>query len=445
MHLPRPCLILPLLLAALVPACTLPDKLCIGDCPEEVDPDSETSTPDETGDPDLTTTAGESSESGESGEPLASCEIPDDLGPFGDCADASFEPGEFCFIEGGGTDSPKDISAAISGRFDASGDDLLIAHGDGTVTMMLDDEAPGIDFEPTVLQVDLPTPFVPTGVGDLDEDGHPDVVGRMPGETVDYIEVILIDDGHLSGASAIDQGKLVFGPAIADWNLDDHLDLVVIAPNGDLDDVFVLHGDGTGEFTPELSFTMNLGDQQVIMGDLGDDGRGNDWVFMSPDAELEILMTSPGDVNLSRALGPDLFARDAKIADLGGDARGDIVVLTDDTSTGTSTLHVLIQTGTPVEPDFLIQRYPVVCGATTLALGRLDGDDALDIAVVGPGDPTVMIRRNDGQGGFAGVTHTILEPGIDQLHLVDASGDGFLDIVGTSRTTDKIRYMSGTP
>ncbi len=440
MHLPRTALLLPLLLASLAPACTLPDKVCIGDCPEEVEPDDATSTPDETGDPDPTTTAGD-----ETGEPVASCEIPDDLGPFGDCADASFEPGEFCFIEGGGIDSPKDIAAAISGRFDAGGTDLLIAHGDGTVTLMLDGESPGIDFEPTVLQVDLPTPFIPTGVGDLDEDGHVDVVGRMPGDAVDYIQIYMIADGALSDASAIDQGKLVFGPAIADWNLDDHLDLIVIAPNGDFDDVFVLYGDGTGEFTPEPDLITKIDDQLVIMGDLGDDGRGNDWVFVTPDADLDFLMTSPGDTILSRKLGPDLVARDAKIADLGGDARGDVVVLTDDTATGTSTIHVLIQTGTPVEPDFLINRYPVVCGATTLALGLLDGDDALDIAVVGPGDPTVMIRRNDGQGGFDSVTHTILQPGIDQLHVIDASGDGFLDIVGTSRTNNAIRYMSSTP
>lgn len=440
MHLPRTALTL--LLASLAPACTLPDKLCIGDCPEEVDPDGETVTPDETGDPEPTTTAGESSETG---EPIASCDIPDDLGPFGDCADASLAPGEFCFIEGGGIDSPKDIAAAISGRFNAGGTDLLIAHGDGTVTMMLDGESPGIDFEPTVLQVDLPSPFVPTGVGDIDEDGNDDVVGRLPGETADFIEVYMIANDQLSGASAIDQGKLVFGPAIADWNLDDNLDLVVIAPNGDLDDVYILYGDGTGEFTPELSFTTKIAGRMVFMGDLGDDGRGNDWVFMSPEGDLDFLITSPGDVLLSRELGPDLVARDAKIADLGGDARGDIVVLTDDTATGTSTIHVLIQTGTPVEPDFLIQRYPVVCGATTLALGRLDGDEALDIAVVGPGDPTVMIRRNDGLGGFDGVTRTLLEPGIDQLHLVDASGDGYLDIVGTSRTNNAIRHMSSAP
>lgn len=462
MHLPRTCFALSLL-SLLAPACALPEKLCIGDCPPAIDsaPDDEASASDESGGQSETgadePTTGEplgTSEStfdpsaGEttSSEPQeASCDIPDNLGPFDNCVDAVQEPGEFCFNEGGGM-SAEQVVSSITGKFTPGGVDVLLAHADGGVVAVLDGPEPYNDLSTLVWDIEYPAPIQLTGVGDFNADGALDVVGRVPGDTSDSIEILFVGpDGALLGTQSLDHGKLLFGPAVADWNQDGDLDLVIIADGDDIADALVLHSDGAGDFTVDALWSLTLDQEVIATGDLSGDGVGDDFAFVAPNGDISLLITGPGDLGFTTSLGTDITPRDVKIADLGGDARGDVVVLADDNDTGTSVVHVLLQTGIPEDPEFNPQRYQVVCGATSLALAAIDGDAALDIAVAGPASRDVTIRRNDGQGGFAEVTHTTFESPTDQLHAVDFSGDGFVDVIGVSSSDQFLSWMNGTP
>ena len=160
---------------------------------------------------------------------------------------------------------------------------------------------------------------------------------------------------------------------------------------------------------------------------------------------LDIHIQAPGDTFVSVDLGPQMVIHAIQIADLDDDGDGDIVVLGDDTNLEVTTLTVLLQDIVGDEPMFASQSYGVDCGATTLAIGRIDGDAAPDLVVGSPASITVMIRRNDGAGGFSTSTHAILDLGVDQLHVFDFSGDGFADIVGASSTTGMVTLALNQP
>lgn len=462
MQLPRtPLAISFLMLAPFAGACTLPGKVCIGDCAydmsaadtsqSETSHDEPATGSDESGGstaPDPTATTGD-----ETGAPPAmSCDIPDTVEPSGPgCDDGIPVAGEFCLFEGGGEGSPDLIVSSVHGQFDPGGEDLITVAPSGILTAYLDGPEPYADHSNRTWDPMLGAGKLElTGVGDFNEDGKLDVVGRIRGADVDDIIVFRADaDGGLENAQILPfQHKILHGPAVADWNQDDHLDLVIVPNNVDTDDAVEFHqGDGSGEFVPSIAFSYTYPvDAPFAMGALGPDSVANDFVsFNAKKGLLDIHIQAPGDTLLSVDLGPQLVVHAIQIADLDDDGDGDIVVLGDDTDLAVTTLTVLLQDLVGDEPMFAAQSYGVDCGATTLAIGRIDGDAAPDIVIGSPASMTPMIRRNDGAGGFSTSTHAILDLGVDQLHVFDFSGDGFADIVGASSTTGMVTFVLNQP
>ncbi|MDC0670331.1 FG-GAP repeat domain-containing protein [Nannocystis radixulma] len=394
------------------------------------------------------TTDGDTSASDtDGGEPAPTCDLVDTIVAPESCLNDVVDPGEICFVLGvGSTIYPTGIVSSIALPLDGpSGGDLLTSHENGSVKAKLFAVAPWLQISSLLWPQTFPDgPMSLRAVGDFNEDGILDVAAHIDGPT-DTIQILLLDGaGNLLAGSVAFTGAELFGPSLYDADEDGHLDLLVVAP-GELENVIALRGDGTGQFTVSPQFGWSGAVERHVVGAIQADGAVNDLVWAQPGGELSIHLIGPGDTMLDEQLGPDAEVLDLATADLDADGDGEIVALLSNTIHGTSEIAVLELDATG--ENFTDTRYPVRCGAVTLAIGDLDADGALDIATAG-GDnesESVSIRPGDGQGGFGDLLTVGFGKGIDTLHIVDLNSDGLADLAGSSRAEGSVSYSPNRP
>lgn len=429
-----------IILAPLVNACTLPGKVCIGDCDEQSDEGEgtvdgeaggETLTggadeSDASSDAELTTTS--AMDSGDETGPAASCFVPDTDPP--DLCGAFPAAVDFCFIFGSGGKFPQGITSVLPAQLDGGGVDLLVAHPDGTVTAQSAVSEP-VNATPSKLwALDLPPgDHVLTSAGVFDESAPIIVLGRLSGQTGGWTEIRTDGAGNaLAGQLHASDLERRFGPVFVDWNQDDDLDLVEILGAEGFWSINIVTGEGDGDFTSKGGPIDDPEDARVALGAFGPGDATDDLVFVRSTGAVEIRGDLPDLADSQQFdLGPDVLVHAVEVADLDGDARDDLVALVDDTATATTSVRVALHAD-----GFAQVAYPVVCGARALAIGRLDADDIPDIAVLGPNDTSLTIRRNDGNGGFNRTTSVDFFDPMDRLLVFDITGDGRDDIVAAS-------------
>lgn len=437
-------------------ACDFPDKVCIGDCADDDASDSSGAESDSVGHSTLVTDGegdtdeaatddpADDTDSGDT-EGVFGCAIEDSLPP-GNCLDQTPAPGEVCFELGaGGQLLPIPFVSAVAGPFDEiGGADLMVTHPDGSITALLDTPEPGAWHVAGTYEAPFPgESLVLTDAGDLDGDGVFDAVGKHGDEYV----VLIKDEGSMTIDPTV-IGTVVFGPEIVDWNADGIPDLVMILPPGPSENVIVIEGDGSGDFTESPQFGFSADALAYAVGRLGPGAGEDDFVFAPPEGDLDVMISAPGDTFVHVPLGPTALVKQIEIAELDGDDRGDVVVLYEDTATGFVGLQVLLQ-GVDLagDPTFAATLYSPGCKATTFALGDVDGDGAIDIVTGGGADNAVgmWVRLGDGLGGFARVTHRSLLGGASALYIADFSGDGVADIAGPELSEGYFPIATATP
>ncbi len=135
-------------------------------------------------------------------------------------------------------------------------------------------------------------------------------------------------------------------------------------------------------------------------------------------------------VDYPTGLGP----RSVAAADVTGDGKPDLVVA--NTSAGTGTVSVLVNTGTG---SFAAKvDYPAEYSVLSLALGDVDGDGKRDIVAANYDRASVSIFVNRGAGTFAPRVSYRVGQAVSSVALADVSGDGKLDIV----TADGSRFSA---
>lgn len=454
--------LLSLLVPSLVlPACT-PQKVCIGDCPE-VEQDSSdnepTSDTEPTGEPtgghstdptwgsstmsDSFETDGGDSTGDETDGPDPTggevCELAfeSDFDHLAGCEDGVQNPKEFCFTEGFSSGVFNELRSIRPVRVDSGGVDVMVSQDDRTASVMLDGPAPILDLNQVDWVFQMPEGTLElTDAGDVDEDGVQDIAARnlstVPGEHVAY-SFTLAADGNMKGLTNQALGEIRFGPALVDWNQDDHLDQVVVAvvPGEDVPAVVVRPGDGTGNFTAEPQAIEFPSQHHLFaLGALDEDGVANDFASAGTSGDIVVTLTP------SRLAPLEIFTTAnhhvLEIADLDGNGLGDVVALYDDLDNNDrATIAVFLQqpSDPQAQPAFTKTDYLVLCGTTVMALGDLDGDGALDIVSGAPAGPIVMVRRGDGQGGFEEIVGMELATPVDRLFIADFDGNGANDIL----------------
>ena len=209
---------------------------------------------------------------------------------------------------------------------------------------------------------------------DLDGDGFQDAVLTYADGSSPRV-VLNGPDARLDGAtSLLPAGSNAVGTAVADFDRDGNLDIVVAVPVGGSR---VLLGDGAGGFTDSGQSLGQAATTGVAVADLNDDGH------------------------------VDIY-----LADL---AASDEVYLNDGNGVFTATGQTLTSGGT-----------------SQVQLGDLDdpgpGGD-IDATLIDASNGELVIVRNDGTGTFDVPPEMLASGSPGMVHLADVDGDGDLDFV----------------
>jgi CSLREA domain-containing protein len=326
--------------------------------------------------------------------------------------------------------------------------------------------------------------------GDFDEDGDRDVVVTSPGDgTASFLPGSA--NAQLGAATAITVGGEPRFAVAADFNGDDHLDLVVNVskcPGNQCNELRFLAGNGNGTFDAAVAISGVANQPKgLAAGDLNDDGDAD---FVAADNNNAVVTVYLGN-------GDGTFAATAEggnadghygvaLADVDGDRDPDVVATTQ------TQVKVLRNDGTgdlgPVTPYALTSPttstpWPVildanedgirdvaVSGNAELLIGHADGTfdptvekltspDAffladgdfngdgradLEAAVDGPalGEADLVQLRGKGTGAFVDGPDAILQYDVtSSLASADLNGDGLTDLIAPNGGDDKVTVL----
>ena len=342
-------------------------------------------------------------------------------------AHGGFAPGEPFEVLG----QPRELAVA---DFDADGHlDVVTTHQAASLSVLSGD-GEGTLSAP----VSQPVPTYASGltVADVNADTFPDILtchdtfsGQQP------IHLLLGQDG----GGFTDAGTVATGPspvdlAIGDLDEDGHLDLVSV--NAGNDSTFTYLGHGDGSFSFEFYSFFSFSGDDIALGDFDGDG------------DLDLAEDSPSDLMLVIALGRGDGGFDVNppvsgaggtwraVGDFDEDGRPDIV------STGTSTVIVSLGQGGPV----FAQQPSITVGSDLRAavVDDFDADGHQDIAAASLITGTVPVLLGDGDGGFALAGSVAAGPSPQLLAAGDFDGDGRRDLAVVSVQADSVKSLLGT-
>jgi hypothetical protein len=297
----------------------------------------------------------------------------------------------------------------------------------------------------TFVRTDFPVGAAPESVatGDLDGNGNLDLaVANRNNNNVS----VLLGDGTGSFApqanSPFPVGAAPESVATGDLDGDGNLDLVTA--NATSNNVSVLLGDGTGSFAPQANspFTTGTAPSSVAIGDL--DGNGN--------LDLAVANTNDNNVSVLVADGMGGFAqtdfpvgaspRSVAIGDLDGDGNLDLAVA----NRSDNNVSVLLGDGTGSFAPQANSPFAVEAGPASVAIGDLDGNGNLDLAVANTNDNNVSVLLGDGTGSFAPQANSPFTTGTapSSVAIGDLNGVGNLDLAVTNATDNTVSVLLAT-
>lgn len=261
-------------------------------------------------------------------------------------------------------------------------------------------------------------------VGDLDRDGHQDLVVVQNSSSVTILRGI--GDGSFAEPTYATTGMGSRGVALGDNDGDGNLD--IITWNFDANSVSVLLSNGDGTFAGHLDYGFGNGTpSDLTVGDFDGDTRSDIAVTLAPAVAEQslVLLRSAGDGTLVKSYESFGSLSGLAVGDVDGSGTLDIV------APSLAGIHVLIGNG-----DGTFERTVVTTNSlelNDLSLGDLDGDGNLDIAIAGQ---ALSVLFGTGDGLFGCTTSYLPLPSnsgfIPEITLADVNYDAKLDIAATS-------------
>jgi Big-like domain-containing protein/VCBS repeat protein len=296
--------------------------------------------------------------------------------------------------------------------------------------------------------------------GDFNNDGYPDlVIGECCDNTVGVTVFLSNPNGSLQPGVNYGSGGNLEGVVVADFDGDGNLDFATSDFQNNLVQVFFGHGDGTFTASSPVS-TGGTGSFVTVTGDFNQDGHPDLAVVNSNSTNITVsVLLNNGTGGFLPAVvytvsntvgnGNDIVA-----ADVNNDGILDLVV-TGQNNPGLLAVLLGNADGTFQTANTLSFAYNYL---GNMALGDLDGDGKLDLAVavddnsVGTG---LAIAKGNGDGTFqpAVLFSTTTQdvslnpPAPGDVKMLDLKGNGKLDVIysNLSYGTIGVLYNTGNP
>ncbi|MEL6429933.1 MAG: VCBS repeat-containing protein [Planctomycetota bacterium] len=285
-----------------------------------------------------------------------------------------------------------------------------------------------VAFEPfrTISAFERPVDVV-SAVGDLTGDGIPDLlfVGTTPG-----IRSLYVANG--AGGRVFEPAALVleadlaaFEPEVGDLDGDGDVDVVVQDRLGAL---IALRNDGTGALSAPGAPSAPV-DHLISLADADADGD-LDAFARSTAGDVAVGSFDPAAWTFQVA-STGIQRTLVRAVDLDGDSRAELLTADLDLA-----LHPAFAGG--YGPANVLTTYPSATSGVPIevVVDRLDGDAFLDLVLVGAPSAPVVAYVGDGALGFTPtdlVTSIVADPPTGARRLLDANGDGALDLVYSAR------------
>src|SRR6185369_11969625 len=327
------------------------------------------------------------------------------------------------------------------GKLDLAVVDLL----SNTVSVLLNTTTAGAATPSFAAKHDFATEDGPLSVtlGDLNGDGKLDLaVANFNSSTVSVLLNTTGPGGALPSFSGIQEFATGDGPAsvsMGDLNGDGKLDLLVA--NFAFDTVSALlnttaSGSAILSFSANGEFATGTGPIYVTLGDLNGDGRLDLIVanFNSNNVSVLLNITAPGAPTPIFADKQDLDASDGPIyvttGDLNADGKLDLAV----TNLNSNNVSVFLNITAPGAATLSFapkQDFGTGDGPLSVAVGDLNGDGKLDLAVVSFDFSTVSVLLNTTAPGGATASFSAIQDfatgdGPTSVAIGDLNGDGKL-------------------
>lgn len=210
----------------------------------------------------------------------------------------------------------------------------------------------------------------------------------------------------------------------ADFNGDGALDLV--AADRSFDRVAVLYNEGDGSFSATALYAAGDSPAFIAVGDLNGDGSPDLAVanspFSSANTKVSVLLNTGGGFPVVASYAVSGFPQSIAIGDVNGDGDIDIAVIA-----GNGILTVLHNDGAGGYATG--QTLVVATSASSLKIGDVNEDSHNDIVVTRSTSNQVALLLGDGSGTFAFVTPVVVGDLPKTVDLADMNRDGHLDLI----------------